>query len=418
MGSPVASDERFVLDPALVEGLVNDFGTPLYVLDGDHLRARARRQVAAWPHGEVAYASKANSCLAVLRTVHSEGCAIDVASEGELRAALAAGVPASACRFHGNAKSSEEIDFALEVGVGKAIVDGDEELAAWADRRARLPILLRLAPGVDPVTHAKISTGQADTKFGFPLDRALDATQRALDLGLNLVGYHCHVGSQLLEPGAQIDGALAVVRTALSAKDRLGFGASHLNLGGGLGVRYMPQDEPLTVEEYSSRLAEAVFRELDGRIAPKLDMEPGRAMVAESGVTLYRVAAVKEAASGRVFVSVDGGMSDNPRPGLYGARYELRWPLARTSEMRTVTVSGKHCESDTLFADVPAPRDVRKGDFVQVLCTGAYNSSMASNYNRYPRPATVLMVKGRPELVQLRETWDQVLSRERLPEGL
>ncbi len=413
------ADTRLCLAPERIAALATEFGTPLYVLDEAHLRARVRRQVAAWPWGEVSFASKANSTLAVLQVAHQEGCAIDVASEGELRAALAAGVPAERCRLHGNAKTRAELEFALAAGIGKVIADNTEELGLLGELGARCPVLLRLAPAVTPKTHAKISTGQADTKFGFPLGEAMGALSAALAAGLAVEGFHCHVGSQLLEPGAQVEGAVAIAEFALRALGEIGFEARVLNLGGGLGVRYLPDHEPLAVEEYAARLAGAVQSALGGRLTPRLDQEPGRSMVAESGVTVYRVQTVKTAGSGRTFVSVDGGLSDNPRPALYGSRYDVRFNSNGPPEpTRPVTVSGKHCETDTLFEDVPAPESLKAGDFVQVLVTGAYNSSMASQYNRYPRPATVMLREdGRACLVQERDRWDAMFARERLLGG-
>jgi len=430
MPTAATTDARFRLEADVARRLAAEFGTPLYVLDEAHFRARIREWRAAFP-GEITFASKANSTLAALRIAYSEGCGIDVASEGELRAAMAAGVPASACHLHGNNKKREEIQFALLSGIGLIVADAFEELELLAELGCRAPIALRLAPGVDPITNAKISTGQADTKFGFNIadGSAMRAVTRCGELGLNLIGFHCHVGSQLLDPEAQIAGGRAI---ATFAKDS-GIDVKYLNVGGGLGVRYGEGDSPLPIPEYCRAVAQAV-REIIGD-APILAAEPGRSLIAESGVTLYRVGVVKETPV-RTFVSVDGGLADNPRPAMYGARYpieviageprgtwdyEVDGPGAAfgTPRMKTVTISGRHCETDTLFPDVEVPADIAAGDLVQVLVTGAYNSSMASNYNRYPRPATVLIRStGAPELVQSRETFDQMLAREILPEGL
>ncbi|HVL40220.1 MAG TPA: diaminopimelate decarboxylase, partial [Fimbriimonadaceae bacterium] len=289
-------------------------------------------------------------------------------------------------------------------------------------------VVLRLAPGVDPITHHKISTGQADTKFGFNIANgsAEAAVLRCLELGLPLIGFHCHVGSQLLDPEAQRSGGELIARFAAEMKRRHGFEASLLNVGGGLGVRYTDADQPMEVESYSRLVVEAILCGLEGSgLTPRLAQEPGRALVAESGVTLYRVGVVKTVpAPGRgerTYACVDGGLSDNPRPALYGAKYqvELVGSRGRSTSLEQFTISGKHCESDTLFPDVLLPGDLSEGDLLQVLCTGGYNSSMASNYNRFPRPATALIrTDGRDVLIQRQETWDEMLAREIVPEDL
>jgi len=417
MTSANALESRFVLSESQARSLVEEFGSPLYVIDEGHLSERARRFVAEWP-GDVSFASKANTTLAVVQIVHQLGCSIDVASEGELRGALRAGVPASSCHLHGNNKSQEELDFAVSVGVGKIVVDCFEEIERLAGKPNLPELLLRLAPGVDPKTHAKISTGQADTKFGFPMADAPAAVSRCLELGLPLIGFHCHVGSQLLDPDAQIAGAETIASFAVQMKRELGFEAKFLNVGGGLGVRYTKTDQPMEVEDYCRQIREAIVKSLQGELNPELGMEPGRSIIAESGVTLYTVGVVKKAASGRVYVSIDGGLSDNPRPALYGSKYDLVWHSQASGLEQTVTVSGKHCETDTLFPDVLAPTGLLPGDVVQVLCTGAYNSSMASNYNGFRRPATVLLrTDGTAQCVQRRESWDELHQRDVLLEA-
>jgi diaminopimelate decarboxylase len=456
---PTLPDTRFRLSAETAEALAEAFGTPLYVLDETHLRNRIRAYrnafQTAYPNSELAYASKANSTLVVLAIAAQEGCVIDVASEGELRAALAAGVPAERCHLHGNNKQLNELAFAIERGIGAIVVDhfGEiETVAALGVGKAK--IVLRLAPGVDPVTHAKISTGQADTKFGFNIadGSAERAALRCLELGLPLIGFHCHVGSQLLDPEAQRSGGDLITRFAIEMKAKHGFAASYLNVGGGLGVMYTSADAPMDVVAYNRLIVDAVTRALEGSgLSPKLAQEPGRSLVAESCVTLYRVGVVKTVpARGRgtrTYAAVDGGVSENPRPALYGAKYTveclrrgtgfqpvgLQGHPAPDSEdsgrmpeethgpvgHATFTVSGKHCETDMLFEDVSLPADLKPGDLLQVLCTGAYNASMASNYNRYPRPATALVrADGSFTLVQRRDSWEEMLAREILPEDL
>lgn len=436
MPSPLG-DERFELTAEQARMLAATYGTPLYVLDEASMRARARRYQAAfaahWPRTQVTYASKANSTLAVLRIMHQEGCLIDVASEGELRAALAAGVPAARCHLHGNNKSPRELAFAIESGIHQIVVDNFEELEMLQSFGARTPLLLRLAPGVDPKTNAKISTGQSDTKFGFTKEWAESAVKFCLDAGLNLVGYHCHVGSQLLDPTAQVNGGEILAEFAVHVRREYGFAPEVINVGGGLGARYTDADAPLSFEEYNAqlvgRLAPAL-RQAD--LEPTLVQEPGRSLIAEAGVTLYTVGVKKsinlyDPKSGRdeftrCFVVVDGGLADNPRPALYGARHTLRHIPAEPrigQPDAMATVSGRHCETDTLFVDVPLPIDTQRGDLIQVLTTGAYNASMASNYNRYPRPATVLLrPDGTHQLVQRADTYEEMLAREMVPEDL
>jgi diaminopimelate decarboxylase len=460
MTFPTERDSRFHAPPHLAERLAGQFGTPLYVVDEAHFRARIREYRDAFrvadPRSELSYASKANSAAALIGISYAEGCAIDVASEGELRAAQAAGVPAASCYLHGNNKTSAELKYALEQGIGHIVVDHFGEIEELAKLRAsNVKLILRLAPGVDPITHHKISTGQADTKFGFNIadGSAERATHRCLQLGLPLYGFHCHVGSQLLDPEAQISGGELIAQFAVEIKERLGFAASYLNMGGGLGVRYTGQEEPMPIPEYCRMVVEATRRALQGSgLNPILAQEPGRALIAESGVTLYTVGVVKTVpAPGRgtrTYVAVDGGLSDNPRPALYGSKYQIERVVRRHlasnesedatdilehgglpplsegagiggEESIVVTVSGKHCETDMLFPDITLPADTGPGDILQVLCTGAYNASMASNYNRYPRPAMALIREnGSVDLIQRRENWDEMLARDVVPEDL
>ena len=419
-------DDRFRLSSEAAQALAREYGTPLYVLDERTLRSRMRAYrdaaFAATPKAEVTYAAKANSTLAVLRIAFHEGLKLDVASEGELRAALAAGVPAESCHLHGNDKSEGEIAFALEQGVAHLVVDNLPELESLPKGTT---VVLRLAPGVDPVTHAKISTGQDDTKFGFNVaDGAAEAAvRRALERGLDLKGFHCHVGSQLVDPEAQRAAGATVARFARRMIPH-GARARYLNVGGGLGVRYT-DESPMPVGTYCRLVTDAVLEALDGELDPTIAQEPGRALVAEAGVTLYRVGVVKKVPSQtvgrRTYAVVDGGLSDNPRPALYGARYTveaIRGVGVPPASLQTLTVAGKHCETDTLFPDVELPEDLERGDLLQVLATGAYNASMASNYNRFRRPPTVLVREdGAFAQIGRREAWDEMFARESLPEG-
>lgn len=450
-----APDPRFRLSPDLALALAEQYGTPLYVLSEAHLRARIREYLAAFravaPNSRLVFASKANSTLAVLKIAHQEGCLIDVASEGELRAALLAGVPASDCHLHGNYKTMPELAFAFAAGVGEIVVDSFAEIEAIAELataetppsslvaealglpaevQVRCPdLVIRVAPGVDPATHRKISTGQDDTKFGFNLSdgSAERALLRCLELKLPVIGFHCHVGSQLLDPEAQRAGGEAIAQFAAEVLRRHGFETRVLNIGGGLGVRYTDADDPMPIADYCRLVVEAMRAPLEGTgLDPTLMQEPGRSLVAEAGVTLYRVGGIKTVPTGegrtRTYASVDGGLSDNPRPALYGSRYTvLRAARADGGEpvggpAAKYTVAGRHCETDKLFVDVDLPADLAEGDLLQVLCTGAYNSSMASNYNRFLRPPTVMVREdGSLAPIQRRETYDELFAREILP---
>ncbi len=433
MPTEVALDSRLTLTDEQVRDIAATYGTPLYVIDEAHLRARVRSFKTAFershPKTELTYASKANSTLSVLRIVFSEGCLIDVASEGELRAALAAGVPASKVHLHGSAKTAQEVRAAFELGVTQIVVDNFEEIDVIAATPGKCPdLMLRLAPGVDPKTNAKISTGQADTKFGFNIadGSAEQALLKALSLKLPVIGVHCHVGSQLVDPDAQIGGGLALAQFVREMKGKNGFETLVINVGGGLAIRYTDDAPAIDPQRYCDELVAGIKKGLEGSgLDPVLVQEPGRWIIGESCVTLYTVNNVKTVPTKtgrRTYVSVDGGMSDNPRPALYGSPYPVRWVSAdgRAAEADSVVrVAGKHCESDTLFDDKALPSNVRKGDFLQVLCTGAYNAAMASNYNRYSRPASVLIRQdGTHTLVQRAETWEEQFAREIVPEDL
>jgi diaminopimelate decarboxylase len=426
--------QRLVLSDRDCADLAEAFGTPLYVVSEAVFRSRIRRWRAAFaaasPDAHITYASKANSTAALLRIAWQEGCTIDAASEGELRAAFRAGVPPIDCHLHGNNKSMAELEFACAQGVGCIVVDCMEELSRL-DKipLEKPPLMLRLTPGVKPLTHDKVSVGQSDSKFGFNIGMksAEKALLQALDQKLNVEGFHCHVGSQLLDPGAQLLGARALAEFAKDMKDRHGFQARVINCGGGMGIPTQSGKGPIPVEEYCQKLVAGIEEALLGsEITPRLVQEPGRSLVGPAGSTLYSIGVVKTVPLPpflrKTYVAVDGGLADNPRPALYQSEYELRHvrvgSRGPTDSIRA-TVVGRHCETDVLFPDVVIGGDVSPGDLIQVLDTGAYNSSMASNYNRYPRPKTVLLREdGRRDLIQRQETWDEMLAREQIPGDL
>lgn len=399
-------------------------GTPLVVYDEGALRATARRYREAFaaldPEVEVIYASKAYFGLAMLRLAREEGLSVDVASGGELYAALRAGFPPERIHLHGNNKSPDEVAQALDAGVGTIVLDNLDEIplidreAAARGRRQR--VLVRVTPGVKPSTHSYISTGQLDSKFGFSIEggaarAAADAVAAAG--ALELAGLHCHIGSQLFDLGGYQAAAAKVADFAASLN-----GAGSLdvmNMGGGLGIAYTRDDRPAAVEDYAEAVVEAVRGEWGraGLPQPRILVEPGRSIVGRAGVTLYRVGATKTIPGVRTYASVDGGMSDLLRPMLYGAVYEpLLANRADAEPTETLRLVGKHCESgDVLVAEASLP-PVGAGDLVCVPATGAYGVAMASNYNGVTRPAVAFVDGGAARIVTRRETYADLVARD------
>jgi diaminopimelate decarboxylase len=409
--------------------LARRYGTPLYVLDEDTLRAscRAYREALAahYPGPSLAlYASKANSSLMLSALVASEGLGLDAVSAGELLTALQGGMPPERIVLHGNNKSDEELSLAVTHGV-TVVVDNDhdlERLAVIAPAAGRVvPLMLRFTPGIECHTHEYIRTGHLDSKFGFDPDQVEPVLRLLVGCSwARLTGLHAHIGSQIFELQPHRDLA-AVMADVLSLARSLGHPVTDLNVGGGLGIRYVASDDPPTIQEWVQGVAEAVVQACQQRdlALPRLLCEPGRSLVATAGLTVYGIGSRKEIPGLRTYIAVDGGMSDNPRPITYQSRYTAvlaERPLAAATE--TVTVAGKHCESgDVLLKDLPLP-PCRGGDLLTVFATGAYNASMASNYNRIPRPAAVLVHGGQADLVQRRERPDELLLHDVLPERL
>ncbi len=411
--------------------LARTYGTPLYVLDEAHLRANCRAyrealaQHAARP--QVMYAGKALLTKAVARIVAAEGLGVDVASGGELTTALRAGVEPQMMLLHGNFKSPAEMRLALESGIGRVVVDSLPELAQWqqiaTELGARVPVLLRINPNVKPKTHTKIAVGQIDSKFGLSIQagQAEEALRAALALDrLDVRGVHYHIGSQVLGWQGFAAAAEQVADFVGQAKAACGWVADEVNLGGGLGIRYLPEHEPPSIAEFVGRVVTALIERFQAHDLPepRVLLEPGRSIVGEAGTTLYTIGVVKNIPDVRTYVSVDGGLSDNPRPELYEAEYHVFIAgRAATAPETVVTVAGKHCETDTLFRDVVLAKP-QPGDILAVQSTGAYNYAMASNYNRLPRPAMVLVNEGRAEVIVRRETWDDLLACDLMPERL
>ncbi|MGW1654464.1 diaminopimelate decarboxylase [Streptomyces atratus] len=397
------------------------FGTPVYLLDEGEVRERCRTYLRAFPDTDVVYAAKAFLCRALLHWVQEEGLGLDVCSAGELELAVTSGFPPERIVLHGNAKSPDDLSAALRLGVGRIVIDSAWEIArlsALIPADGRQKVLVRVVPGVSAGSHAAIRTGTDDQKFGLSITdgSAQHAIARILDQPrLELVGLHCHIGSQITTVKPYLTALRRVVGLLAQIRHQHGIVLPELDLGGGHAVAHRPGETALDIPSLGARIR----RELTTSCAaagipvPRLTVEPGRALVGPAGVALYRVLAVKRTGD-RTFVAVDGGMSDNPRPALYGVRYAPRLIGRRsTAEPCTATVVGRHCEAgDVLAADVAMPGDIRPGDLVAIPVAGAYHLSMASSYNAVGRPPVVAVHDGRARLLVRRESLADINSRD------
>ncbi|MBQ2249073.1 MAG: diaminopimelate decarboxylase [Clostridia bacterium] len=407
--------------------LAEQYGTPLYLLDEDRIRLQCRTYLRAMREafGEAAlplYASKAASFKQIYRIMQEEGMGIDVVSVGEICTAHAVGFPLERAYFHSNNKTDADILYAMERGVGYFVVDNREELDAIervaSEKGSVQKILLRLTPGIDPHTYEAVSTGNVDSKFGSAIEtgQAEEITTYALTLPhLHLAGFHCHVGSQVFDADVFLRSAEIMLRFMAEMRDKHGYLAEELDLGGGFGVRYLAEDPVMNIADTVKTVGESVqalCRQL-GLPLPAIRMEPGRSIVAEAGMTLYTVGTVKQIPGYKNYVSVDGGMTDNPRFALYRSPYTVllanRTEAADAEEQMRCSVVGRCCESgDILQENVKMPKTVARGDLLAVLTTGAYNYSMSSNYNRIPRPPVVMLAGGESYLAVKRETPEDV----------
>jgi diaminopimelate decarboxylase len=401
--------------------LAAEYGTPAYVFCEETFRGRCRLYRDAFPGPDrVYYAAKAFPSIASFRMAFSEGLGVDCASGGELHVALAAGVPPRDIIMHGNNKSDAELEMAVAAGVGRIAVDSLDELERLARVAAsagiRQTIVLRVTPGVEAHTHEYIQTGQEDTKFGMSISTgaALEAAKRAADLtSVELVGAHAHIGSQIFGPEAF--GKLVEIMFEYFSDVRAATGQTfgELNVGGGLGIAYTKEESPADVAAHARFVRTAVADEAKryGLPVPVLSVEPGRSIVGNAMITIYSVGVVKDIPGIRTYVSVDGGMSDNIRPMLYGARYSALLANKSNEESdKVVTVSGSHCESgDVLIRDVALPSSVARGDLLAIPATGAYGYAMASNYNKMPRPPVICVRDGKARVVVRRETYDDLV---------
>ena len=406
--------------------LVEHFGTPLYVYDVALIRERAQGFKRTFEElgikAQVAYASKAFSSIAMIQLADQEGLSLDVVSAGELYTAVKANFPTERIHFHGNNKSVEELNMALDYQIGCIVVDNFSELALLeaicAKREQKMKILLRVTPGIEAHTHDYILTGQEDSKFGFDLinGQAEEALKQALESNwIEVLGLHCHIGSQIFQTTGFLLAAKKIISKLKEWNHSLDFQPQVLNLGGGFGIRYTEEDDPLPASQYVEEIVTEVQQQIEGSelSMPEIWIEPGRSLVGDAGVTLYQVGSEKEVPDVRKYLAVDGGMSDNIRPALYEAKYDAvlaNRPLDPVEE--TVAIAGKCCESgDMLIWDLPLPRAGR-GDILAVFCTGAYGYSMSNNYNRIPRPAVVFVENGEARLVIRRETYEDLIRQD------
>ncbi|KAA0562808.1 diaminopimelate decarboxylase [Bacillus sp. CH30_1T] len=404
--------------------LAKQYGTPLYVYDIALIRERARGFKETFDSlgvkAEVAYASKAFSCIAVFQLMKEEGLSLDVVSGGELYTGLKAGFPPERIHFNGNNKSEEELMMAIENNIGCIVVDNFYELqlvnAISQSTEKVTKVLLRVTPGIEAHTHDYILTGQEDSKFGFDLGngQARDAMKMAMSYdGVELLGLHCHIGSQIFETTGFILAAKKIIEKVAQWKSQYDYDPRVINLGGGFGIRYTKDDDPIPPAQYVEEMITAVKQEVEryNLEMPEIWIEPGRSLVGDAGTSLYTLGSRKEVPNIRKYLAIDGGMSDNIRPALYKAKYEAM--IANKADHpleETVSIAGKCCESgDMLIWDLPLPQS-EAGDTLAVFCTGAYGYSMANNYNRIPRPAVVFVENGEARLAVQRETYEDLVS--------
>lgn len=423
----VNKEGHLTIGGADVLSLAKEYGTPLYIMDEDNIRKNCRDYKQAMANnfgdkGVVAFASKAFCASYMYKILMEEGLSADIVSGGELYTALHAGFPAERLYFHGNNKTEAELRMALKNGVGRIMVDNSEELHLLdklAEELGKKPsIMFRIKPGIDAHTHEAIMTGQIDSKFGVALENgeALAIIKEVLTLkNIKLAGVHCHIGSQIFDNEPFMEAAKVMMTFVKKVKDDFSYEIEEINLGGGFGIRYTDKDDPKTPEQNIAATAKAMKSVCEslGVAIPKLIIEPGRAIVAPAGITAYTVGAVKEIKDVRTYVSIDGGMADNPRYALYESKYTLLSAKNPTGEASLkCTVAGKCCESGDLIAKDTSIQPVKAGDVLCVLATGAYNYSMSSHYNRLPKPPVVMVSDGKSKIVVKRETYEDLVRND------
>lgn len=426
-GQEINNEGQLIIGGCSAKELAETYGTPLYVMNETVIRNNMRAYKKAFDkyyvgNGRAYFASKAFCTLEMCRIAKSEGLGLDVVSGGELYTAMKAGFPAEIINFHGNNKTYNELKAAIEYGVGKIIVDNLNEFrlidTIAGELNKKVSVSMRIKPGVEAHTHDYIKTGQIDSKFGFAIENgeALQAANDSLKYSnLTLCGVHCHIGSQIFDVQPFKDAAVIMLNFVKKLSEELNISIEELNLGGGFGIKYVDSDTPKPFEQYIEAVSETVketCKELDMEV-PFVSVEPGRSIVGEAGVTLYTVGGIKTIPDVRTYLSVDGGMTDNIRYALYKSEYTvINASHADKNEDITVTVAGKCCESgDLIQENVKLPK-TEIGDILAVLSTGAYNYSMASNYNRIPRPAVVMVKDGAHRLIVKRETYEDIIKND------
>lgn len=407
--------------------LAEKYQTPLYVMDENLIRKNCRMYKEALDkfydkNGLALYASKAFSCKEIYRIVQSEGLGCDVVSGGELYTALKAGFDPSKIYFHGNNKTKDELIFALDSNVGHIVLDGFYDLEVLdklcCEKNVNANVSVRIKPGIDAHTHDAVMTGQIDSKFGVALEtgEAKEFLKKAIEMkNLNLCGVHCHIGSQIFELEPFKEAAKRLLELMIQIRNETGYIIKELNLGGGYGIKYTENDNPIEYSSYIESVSDTVKNtcEENDFPLPFILMEPGRSIVGAAGITLYRAGSVKEIPGIRTYVAIDGGMTDNPRYALYKSEYEAV-VVNRASKPRdfSVTIAGKCCESGDLIGENMFIQQPQSGDIIAVLSTGAYNYSMASHYNRIPNPAVVMIKDGQDRLVIKRETYEDLVKND------
>lgn len=406
--------------------LAKTYGTPLFVYDVALIRQRAKGFIDTFHKlgvkAEVAYASKAFSCIAMYQLAKDENLSIDVVSGGELFTAIKAGVPSEKIHFHGNNKSYSELLLAFDAKIGCIVVDNFYEIQLLKEiakeKQQEMRILLRVTPGVEAHTHDFITTGQADSKFGFDLNngQAEAAFKEVVnDDYIKLLGLHCHIGSQIFETDGFSLAAEKLIEKISEWKQNFGFECTVLNLGGGFGIRYTDEDKPLEPQVYVEEMIKTVQAKISKLklTMPEIWIEPGRSLVGDAGTSLYTIGSHKTVPGIREYIAVDGGMSDNIRPALYDAKYEAIIANKANEEKNfTYTVAGKLCESGDKLIEHASLQAAESGDILAIFCTGAYGYSMASNYNRVPRPAVVFVESGQHQLVIQRESYENIIQND------
>ena len=427
----INSDNHLVIGQHDTVELAKKFGTPLYVLDEDLMRDNCRAYKNAIDtyydgHGLVLFASKALCTMYTGRLVAEEGLGADVVSGGELYTLYKAGFPMEKVFFHGNNKTPDEIELALNCGVGHIVVDNKYELELLNrianEKNVNQRILFRIKPGIDAHTHDFVKTGQIDSKFGVALENgeAYEIHKLALSMSnIQIDGVHCHIGSQIFDVEPFCEAAKVMIGFIADLYDKLGIKVNILNLGGGFGIKYTATDDPIAPSEYIHKVTNVVkaLAQEKGIDLPFLVFEPGRSIVASAGITLYTVGCVKEIENVRTYVSIDGGMCDNPRYILYGSKYTAVLANNASAEpVAPVTIAGKCCESGDLIQEHVMMPQIHVGDTLAVLATGAYNYSMSSNYNRIPRPPIVAVSGNEAKIIVKRETYDDLIKNDVLEE--